>query len=267
MGAKTALLAFTDGDLRPALRGVARPDSAEVIGLVRELHPDYEVTPIGEGSVGDYSYPPDDTSYVAVVAGAELFCDRRLVCDLPSRLPARLLQAGAGRRIIMHAMHSSSDWFAFAVWENGELIRSLSLSPDAGVGENIGEPYDFELPYWAGEHPVEPFLSEESVPSSVPPAGIGWAGPACTLRVHSRRSSRTRRHRSVRRSHARFPGRRPDRQGTGRTRCQDDAARGDDETGAPLPDDARWHAARARRRRALIGLPELRRDLVRFWLE
>lgn len=46
MGAKTALLAFTDGDLRPALRGGPRPalrggvrsDSAQVIDLVRELH-------------------------------------------------------------------------------------------------------------------------------------------------------------------------------------------------------------------------------------
>jgi hypothetical protein len=54
---------------------------------VRELHPDSEVTPIGDGSVGDHSYPPDDTSYATVLPGAELFCDRRLVCDRPSRKP------------------------------------------------------------------------------------------------------------------------------------------------------------------------------------
>ncbi|GAA3782790.1 hypothetical protein GCM10022225_83830 [Plantactinospora mayteni] len=74
MGAKTALLAFTEGDLRPALWGAVRSDPAEVIDLVRELHPGYEVTPIGDGSLGDYSYPPDDTSYATVLAGAELFC-------------------------------------------------------------------------------------------------------------------------------------------------------------------------------------------------
>jgi hypothetical protein len=161
MGAKTALLAFTEGDLRPALVGAVPSDPAEALDVVRELHPGYEVAPIGDGSLGDYSYPPDDTSYATVLAGAELFCDQRLVCDLPSQLPARLLRAGAGRRIIMHGMHSVSDWLCFAVWEDGELVRSLSLSPDAGIGENIGEPYDFELPYWAGEHPVEPMFAED----------------------------------------------------------------------------------------------------------
>ena len=42
------------------------------------------------------------------------------------------------------------------MWENGKLVRSLSLSPGGGVVENIGEPLDFERPYWAGEHSVEP---------------------------------------------------------------------------------------------------------------
>jgi hypothetical protein len=173
MGAKTALLAFTEGDLRPVLREAVQSDPAEVIDLVRELHPDYEVTPIGDGSVGDYSYPPDDTSYATILASAELFCDLRLVCDLPSQLPARLLRAGAGRRIIMHGMHSASDWLCFAMWENGELVRSLSLSPDAGIGENIGEPYDFELPYWAGEHPVESMFSEDPYPLPFHPLELG----------------------------------------------------------------------------------------------
>ncbi|MER7274527.1 hypothetical protein ABT369_08730 [Dactylosporangium sp. NPDC000244] len=156
MGAKTALLAFTDGGLRPALRGAVRSEPAQVIDRVRELHPGYEVTAIGDGSLGDYAYPPDDTSYATVLAGAELFCDRRLICDRPSQLPDRLLEAGAGRRIIMHGMHSASDWLCFAVWDNGDLVRSLSVSPDGGIGENIGEPFEFELPYWAGAHPVEP---------------------------------------------------------------------------------------------------------------
>nr|WP_239314193.1 hypothetical protein [Plantactinospora mayteni] len=70
-------------------------------------------------------------------------------------------------------MHSVSDWLCFAVWENGELVRSLSLSPDAGIGENIGEPYDFELPYWAGEHPVKPMFSEGPYPLPFHPLDLG----------------------------------------------------------------------------------------------
>ncbi|MEV6599892.1 hypothetical protein AB0M36_24005 [Actinoplanes sp. NPDC051346] len=121
MGAKTALLALTKGDLRSALRGAAEADAAEVLALVREIHPGYDVTPIADGVLGDDTYPPDDTSYATVLAGAELFCDRRLVCDRPSQMPARLLRAGGDRRIIMHGMHSVSDWLCFAVWENGAL--------------------------------------------------------------------------------------------------------------------------------------------------
>ncbi|MBE1591584.1 DUF6928 family protein [Nonomuraea angiospora] len=155
MGAKTALLAFAEGDIRPALLSATRSERAETEALVRRVHPDYAVAPAEDGTLWDCVYPPDDVTYATALAGAELFCDRRLVLDRPSELPEHLLKAGAGRRIIMHAMHSVVDWLAFAVWEDGVLVRSLSLSPDGGIQENIGEPYDFELPYWAGEHPVE----------------------------------------------------------------------------------------------------------------
>ncbi|WP_405115983.1 hypothetical protein OG559_14525 [Micromonospora sp. NBC_01405] len=156
MGAKTSLLAFTDGELPLALRGATPCDPAEAEELVRWAHPEYEVSRAGDGTLFDRPYPPDDITYAAVLAGAELLCDRRLVLDRPSALPEHLHAAGAGRRIVMHGMHSVVDWLCFAVWEDGELVRSLSLSPHGGIEENIGEPYDFELPFWAGEHPVEP---------------------------------------------------------------------------------------------------------------
>jgi hypothetical protein len=43
MGAKTALLAFADGDIRPALLGATRCERSEVEGLFREIHPGYLV--------------------------------------------------------------------------------------------------------------------------------------------------------------------------------------------------------------------------------
>ncbi|PTA42898.1 hypothetical protein [Micromonospora sp. RP3T] len=156
MGAKTALLAFADGDIRPALRGATRSERAETEALVRQVHPGYLVEPADDNTLFEGTYPPDDFMYATVLAGAELYCDRRLMLDRPSELPEHLREAGAGRRIIIHGMHSGVDWLGFAVWEDGVLVRSLSLSPDGGIQENIGKPYDFELPYWAGEHPVEP---------------------------------------------------------------------------------------------------------------
>lgn len=52
-------------------------------------------------------------------------------------------------------MHSVSDSLSYAVWENGRLVRSLSLSPGSGIAENIGDPLPFEEPYWAGAYPVD----------------------------------------------------------------------------------------------------------------
>ncbi|MET8312006.1 hypothetical protein [Micromonospora sp. NPDC005173] len=155
MGAKTALLAFADGEIRSALLGATRSERAETEALVRQVHPGYVVEPADDGTLLDDINPPDDITYATKLAGLELFCDWRLVFDRPSELPEHLRQAGVGRRIVMHGMHSVSGSLAFAVWEDGVLVRSLSLS-GGGIRENIGEPFDFELPYWAGEHPVEP---------------------------------------------------------------------------------------------------------------
>jgi hypothetical protein len=56
--------------------------------------------------------------------------------------------------VILHAMHSATDWLGYAVWQDGVLLRSLSLSPDGGITEDIGAPLPFEASFWAGEHPV-----------------------------------------------------------------------------------------------------------------
>lgn len=167
---------FSDGDIRPALLGATRSDRTDVVELVRQIHPGYLVAAVGDGTLSEDLYPPDDIIYATVLAGAELFCDRRLVLDRPSELPEHLRTAGAGRRIIMHGMHSVVDWLGFAVWEDGRLVRSLSLSPDGGIQENIGEPYDFELPYWAGDHPVDPEPDEpdeEPYPLPFHPLDLG----------------------------------------------------------------------------------------------
>jgi hypothetical protein len=176
MGAKTALLAFTDGDLRPALSGAASSTPAQAEALVRTVHPGHEVTPAEGGFLSRLSYPRGTLTYAAVLAGAEILCDNRLVLDRPSELPEHLIKLGANRRILMHGMHSTVDWLCFAVWDSGRLIRSLSLSPDGGVAENIGEPFAFERPFWAGEHPVEPdpdWEDEEPYPLPFHPLEMG----------------------------------------------------------------------------------------------
>ena len=82
----------------------------------------------------------------------------------PSRVDARFVEDAGGRTVYLHAMHSVSDWFAFALWRGGRLQRALSLSPDSGILENLGQPLPFEARYWAGEAPVEHEDGEEAYP-------------------------------------------------------------------------------------------------------
>ncbi|MGV9710939.1 DUF6928 family protein [Gordonia sp. NPDC003424] len=42
---------------------------------------------------------------------------------------------------------------AFARWENGVLRRSFAADP-VQIFEDVGLPYPFERPFWAGEHPL-----------------------------------------------------------------------------------------------------------------
>jgi uncharacterized protein DUF6928 len=185
MGAKTALLAFADGDLRPVLRAAARSGEAPstsagdpsagaaVEELVRVVHPGYDVHPVAGATLLGGVYPDDDVTYATVLPGATILCDRRFGVRRPSELPAHLIRAGAGRRIILHSMHSVSDWLGFAVWEDGMLIRSLSLSTNDGVVENIGEPFNFERPFWAGQHPTSGWPDQGSHPVPFHPLELG----------------------------------------------------------------------------------------------
>ncbi|MFI9149732.1 DUF6928 family protein [Streptomyces sp. NPDC053367] len=170
MGAKTGLLVYADGDVPGLLRQVGTADLDRTLATMRRLYPVCEIEQCGGSNLGDGVYPPKGTVYAASWPGVEVIGDQGVMIDAPSELPEHLVAASAGRRLVLHAMHSVVDWLAFAVWEDGRLARSLSLSPDSGIIENIGEPLPFELPYWAGDRPADiiPWPGEEEEPYPLP---------------------------------------------------------------------------------------------------
>ncbi|QMU79831.1 hypothetical protein GXW83_33150 [Streptacidiphilus sp. PB12-B1b] len=176
MGAKTGLLIYSHGAAADALRRATTMDARRTAALLARVHPGCEIQSADGNTLGDGTYPPDGVSYLAAFEDAEVICDRQWMDYLPSELPAHLVEASAGRRLVLHAMHSVVDALTFAVWEDGRLIRSLSLSPDSGIMENIGTPYAFEAPYWAGQHPVDPdpdWEDEEPYPLPFHPLELG----------------------------------------------------------------------------------------------
>jgi hypothetical protein len=183
VGAKTGLLAYAAQDVASILRaGPAEAGCESAEALLRRIYPDWLVEPLdGADTAGDLSeaaYPPEDVAYAASFPGLEIVCDRNVMVDYPSSLPQRYLEAAGVRTVVLHAMHSVTDWLASAVWTDGKLVRSLSVSPHRGIGEDIGERLPFEAPYWRGEHPVTPvpgWPSKGPYPLPFHPLALGEA--------------------------------------------------------------------------------------------
>jgi hypothetical protein len=101
-----------------------------------------------------YTCPPDDELYMGCFKGVSILAAKEFGTDYPSKLSTRFIAAGGKGVVYLHAMHSVVDWFASSQWINGELTRSLSLSPDSGILEDIGRRLPLEEPFWSGQHPA-----------------------------------------------------------------------------------------------------------------
>jgi hypothetical protein len=153
MGAKTWMLVYADASARDALRVLPTLDRQATLKLATTLFPGEALKPLNDGDLS-YTCPPDNEICVGVFPGVSVVAAKEFGGDYPSRLPSRFLEAGGKGTVTVHAMHSVVDWFAYAQWSDGRLVRSLSLSPDSGVLEDIGQHMTFEEPYWSGDHPA-----------------------------------------------------------------------------------------------------------------
>lgn len=155
MGAKDWMLLYSDGEIAPVLRRTPRLDREAAQGLVARMYPGRRAVEIPDGNLADNANPPDGHLYAGCYPGLSIVCVAEVAVDRPSQLDSRFLAEAQGRAVYLHAMHSVVDWFAYAIWDGeGRLRRSLSLSPDSGIMENIGSALEFESAYWAGEKPA-----------------------------------------------------------------------------------------------------------------
>jgi len=164
MGAKTWMLVYADVDARAALSRGPALDRTATVRLAATLFPDQKLVPRDDGDLSS-TCPDDNEICIGCFPGVSIVAAREFGGDHPSKLPAPFIAAGGRGTVTLHAMHSVVDWFAYAQWTNGTLVRSLSLSPDSGVLEDIGPRLPFEEPYWAGRHPA---LAEDEDPAAYP---------------------------------------------------------------------------------------------------
>ena len=152
MGAKTWMLVYANGGVAETLKH-HELDRDATLQLARNLFPKEKLEPIGDGSLL-YTCPPDDEIHLGCFPGVSIVAAKEFGIDYPSKLSAQFISAARGRTIYQHAMHSVVDWLAYAKWVDGQLVRSLSVSPDNGIMEDIGQRFSFEEPFWSGRHPA-----------------------------------------------------------------------------------------------------------------
>jgi hypothetical protein len=150
MGAKTWMIVYSDANAREALAARPALDREATRALATRLFPKETLYPLEDGSLR-YTCPRNHELCVGCFPGVSIVAAKEFRQDFPSKLPLRFIEAGGRGTVTLHAMHSVVDWFAFAQWKDGRIVRSLSLSPESGILEDIGTRMDFEEPFWAKE--------------------------------------------------------------------------------------------------------------------
>lgn len=173
MGAKTWMLVLADSSAREALAAKPSLDREATSKLAAALFPGERLEPIGDGNLS-YTCPPGDELHIGCFPGVSVIAAKEFGIDYPSKLPQKFIAAAGKGVITLHAMHSVVDWFAYAIWVNGRLVRSLSLSPDDGIMEDLGQRLPFEEAYWSGERPaVEADEEMDAYPFPFHPLELG----------------------------------------------------------------------------------------------
>lgn len=152
MGAKTCMLVYADGNVGELLKNNPPLDHEASLALVKKLFPSEKLQPIEDGNLA-FTSPPDDEIRVGCFPGVSIIAAAEFAIE-PSQLASNFLAEGSGKTVYLHVMHSVVDLLVFGVWTNGKLTRSLGLSPESGIMEDIGPRLPFEQPYWTGERPL-----------------------------------------------------------------------------------------------------------------
>jgi hypothetical protein len=167
MGAKAWMLVYTDLEEPLLLSKYGILDRSLSEQLAKSAFPKHRLESLDDLTLCDVC-PPDDEILAGCFESVSFLSASEFGLDRPSKLNERFVSLTKSKRTFLFAMHSVVDFFAFAVWENGELRRSFSASSDDAIIEDIGQRFEFETPYWNGEHQLEEMEDDDGVESSYP---------------------------------------------------------------------------------------------------
>lgn len=154
MGSKAAVVMFVERDPREVLLRDLVLDHSKSKSLAETILGS-SADEVGMLRFDRAIWPSAGIACAASLPGLDVVCSRELARSRPSQLTEEISRMAAGRDAYGVFMQSTEDWTAFAVWSAGRVVRALSLSPDTGVIEDLGERLPFEAPFWGGEYSVD----------------------------------------------------------------------------------------------------------------
>jgi len=129
MGAKVCMLIYLDDPTAYALAQSPTLNGPATDTLVNKLFPHTHLSQVGMGNLAA-SNPTKGAIYAACFGGLSIVAAEEFGGDHPSKLTQHFLTPGNEQQVVLLAMHSVVDWFAYAYWQRGRLVRALSLAPD-----------------------------------------------------------------------------------------------------------------------------------------
>lgn len=155
MGAKAGLVYLGEGRPVDALKAATAPDEERSAALADTVLGDY-VANAGTRDLGeDGLWPEPGTICAAAYDDFALIGYREIGPDRPSEITEWINAVSPSGGACGVFMHSVIDYGAFAIWEDGRVRRSISLAPDPGVMEDLGDRCQFETPFWSGDRAME----------------------------------------------------------------------------------------------------------------
>lgn len=175
MGAKAWFAAYYNHDPKDVLAQRTELDREASISLAKKLFSDASLQKQEDGSLG-FLNPDRHEVFVGVYGDLKIIAHEGFSGDFPSRTDGDWLIPELGSTTYVHATHSTVDWCAFALWQKGSLVRALSVSPDGGIQEDIGNKLSFEEPFWDGSISLDDeFEDDEPYPLPFHPLELSEA--------------------------------------------------------------------------------------------
>lgn len=134
------------------LRSGVYIDPAATTEFMERAFANSDVTPIGTADLASAVDSAENRVFAAHFGRLAVLAGVSLRTANPAELTSYLTDLGVGDSWVLISLDLASDTGCFARWNGGELQRSFA-GTSTRICDDLGLPYPFEGPFWAGEHP------------------------------------------------------------------------------------------------------------------